>query len=65
MTKEQQRLVAVATAEMRALDGPGTYGFYDAETAHVEADNILVRLLRDLGAGDLCDAFEALDKWYS
>ena len=37
----------------------------DTETAHIEADQILLRLVRDLGYYDLADQYEAIPKWYA
>ena len=37
----------------------------DAETAHADADAILVELLRSLGYKELCDAYERVWKWYA
>lgn len=37
----------------------------DQEFAHVEADAILCLLLKELGYGDVVQAFRALDKWYA
>lgn len=37
----------------------------DNETAHLEADQILLRLVRDLGYYNLADQFEAIPKWYA
>lgn len=37
----------------------------DLERAHGRADELLCEALRVLGAGEISDAFEALDKWYA
>jgi hypothetical protein len=37
----------------------------DQEIAHKEADKVLTDFLRALGHGDLAEAFDAIDKWYS
>jgi ABC-type uncharacterized transport system fused permease/ATPase subunit len=37
----------------------------DTEEAHALADEILVKLLRQLGYKELCDLYERVDKWYA
>jgi len=37
----------------------------DPDAAHVLADVALTSLLRDLGLGDVADAFESIGKWYA
>ncbi len=37
----------------------------DYETAHTEADDILCKLLEDLGYEDVSIAFEGVPKWYA
>ena len=37
----------------------------DIEAAHIQADEILCELLRDLGYIDVVDAWEAVEKWYA
>ncbi len=37
----------------------------DTERGHVEADNILCELLKELGYSDVVEEFEKIDKWYS
>jgi hypothetical protein len=37
----------------------------DAESAHVEADELLCRFLRHLGHGPIVDAYEKVLKYYS
>ena len=37
----------------------------DIEIAHMQADEILCELLRDLGYIDVVDAWEAVEKWYA
>ena len=37
----------------------------DIEAAHMQADEVLCELLRDLGYIDVVDAWEAVEKWYA
>lgn len=37
----------------------------DTEKVHAVADGILCELLRDLGYGEVVDAYEQLDMWYA
>ena len=37
----------------------------DYETAHVDADDILCDVLKQLGAKELVDEFEKVNKWYA
>ena len=37
----------------------------DLEIAHGHADDILCRLLIDLGFQDIVDAYHKIDKWYA
>lgn len=37
----------------------------DPEAGHCMADALLMRLLSDLGYGDLVDLYEQVEKWYS
>lgn len=37
----------------------------DNEIAHLRADDILCKLLRELGYGDVVSAFEKIEKWYA
>jgi len=37
---------------------------FDAEFAHMAADEILVQLIRDLGFNRLANYFDDLEKWY-
>jgi hypothetical protein len=41
------------------LDNP------DIEMAHVDADDLLVSLLRELGYQELADIYENVNKWYA
>lgn len=40
-------------------------GSSDFEYIHMEGDNILIELLRELGHDDIADAWEKLPKWYA
>lgn len=46
----------------RAVDDLARLGPRDFEGAHVEADRILLRVLRALGADDVANAYEAAAK---
>jgi hypothetical protein len=60
MTPEQiQALDATLRAKIEALDDS------DREMAHIEADELLVGVLKELGFHQACAAWEALGKWYS
>ena len=37
----------------------------DAESPHIEADQILCDALSDLGYTDVVEAYEAIGKWYA
>lgn len=37
----------------------------DCEIAHIEADALLCELLRQLGYGDVVEAWEKVEKWYA
>jgi hypothetical protein len=37
----------------------------DAESAHVDADDVLCKLLTTLGYGDVVEEFNKVDRWYS
>jgi hypothetical protein len=53
-----QQAFRQAADELRALGS-------DPEIARTEADMILVRLLRHLGADEVADTFEGVEAWYS
>lgn len=38
---------------------------YDTEGAHSQADELMRRLLRELGYGEAVKVFEDSDKWYA
>lgn len=38
---------------------------YDAEVAHIEADGLLINLLKDLGLSDLAKIYDLVGKWYA
>lgn len=52
--------IAQAEEDMRACIESS-----DFEAAHCDADKILLRELRALGFGDLCDLWEEVGKWYA
>ena len=37
----------------------------DTEENHIQADKLLVKLLKELDLTAIVDAYEKLDKWYS
>lgn len=37
----------------------------DTEVAHIKADDILCRILLDLGYDEIVEAYDAVDKWYA
>lgn len=41
------------------------WGHGDPEAAHSAADDVLRDLLRDLGYGDVIEAWDSIDKWYA
>ena len=46
--------------EMRRIDRDN-----NTEMAHIYADELICKLLRELGYGEGVDIFEQMDKWYS
>ena len=46
--------------EMRRIDRNN-----DTEMAHILADELMCKLLRELGYGEGVDIFKQMDKWYS
>ena len=63
MSKNQLTKIAEAVEQLDALDGA------DPESSHFKADEVLCQTLRELGAGEVADAFErAADRvgfWYA
>ena len=51
--------LAWAVAELTAV------GRDDVEVAHSEADDIIERVLEQLGLTDVLDAYRSVPKWYS
>lgn len=49
-----------AIARLKALEDND-----DFEYAHGEADDILCKLLRELGYDDVVDAYDLVGKWYA
>ena len=37
----------------------------DREVSHINADDLLVKVLRGLGYGEGCDIYEAAHKWHA
>jgi len=37
----------------------------DTEVTHSRADDLLCAILREIGAGEVADIFDAMDKWYA
>jgi len=54
MTKEE------AIKELKTFQG-----YYDAEAAHPEADDVLCELLISLGYDDVVDEYNKVSKWYA
>lgn len=40
-------------------------GNADLERAHMQADDILLEILSDLGLDDIVKQYKAIDKWYA
>jgi len=56
MTKKQAELTLIAIK--KNFSG-------DPEIAHLEADKVLLELLKSLGCIEVCNAFNDIDKWYA
>lgn len=54
MTPEQFK------TEMEQIERSG-----DTEGGHVDADELMCRVLRELGYGDGVEVFERMDRWYA
>lgn len=39
--------------------------YNDAETAHLEADDVLTQFLQELGYYDVVEEYDKIDKWYA
>lgn len=52
----------VALAEMRKCVEASEH---DREEAHMDADNILLHVLYEMGFGELCREFVKVRKWYA
>lgn len=40
-------------------------GFGDREKNHIESDDLLLKLLSELGLNDIVDEFKKIEKWHS
>lgn len=61
MTELEKEFSAKGFAnEMRRIDRNNF-----PEVAHILADELMCKLLRELGYGEGVDIFEKMDKWYS
>lgn len=60
MTRPDQNQLDAIIAELKSLQGHG-----DTETAHARADDILCRLLTDLGYPEVVAEYEKIDKWFA
>lgn len=65
MTKKQKELLNTYVQEMLKLSSLG-----DNEVVHAEADDLLLNALKDLGLGELAEAFQTVEKevggfWYA
>ena len=38
---------------------------YGIEDGHIEADDLMIELLKELGYGEGAEIFDQMDKWYS
>ena len=45
-------------AEIPGMDG-------DEENWHIAADDLLVKLLDEMGMGELSEAYDSIHKWYA
>jgi hypothetical protein len=54
MTKEQ------AISKLKDIQKSG-----DQEGAHIDADDVLCRLLKELGCEDVVAEYEKISKWYA
>ena len=54
MTREQ------AIEKLKELQGSD-----DTEIAHIDADDVLCKLLKALGFSDVVAEYEKIDKWYA
>ena len=54
------------TSAMKAIADrpPNKRGFVDTEVVHIDMDDLLVKVLRELGYGEGCDVFDGTEKWY-
>lgn len=59
-TEPEASLVDVYTVNMMEIESSG-----DRALDHLEADNLLCELLRELGYGAVVDEYEKIDKWYA
>lgn len=60
MKKNESRWMREAVIQMRALQS--VHGS-DCEEIHIEADDLLCKVLRRLGAGDLVESWERIEKY--
>ena len=61
MTRKSERIITPKEfeAEMREITKD------DPETAHINADDLMLNLLTQLGYGDGVKIFENMERWYS
>lgn len=48
--------------EMSAI---ADYADKDQELAHINADGLLLEILREIGLSEVAEEFDRFDKWYS
>ena len=60
MKKKKEDIIKETVERLEAIEKSG-----DTEGGHIEADDILCEVLKDLGCQEIVDAFEKLDKWYA
>lgn len=51
--------------EMEKIDKENEKYMYDCETWHIDADDLLCKVLRQYGENKLVEWFENHDKWYA
>ena len=63
--EERQKLIDEATQTMIKLNERCESFEIDEETAHGDADDLLMDVLNKLGYTELAKAFDDVPKWYS
>lgn len=60
MSDEKKRSADDVLADLARLKDEDGY-----ESAHIEADNLMMEFARIMGRDDITDAFDAVGKWYA